>query len=171
MIRHVVINRMPVAALVPIVAQVPAVPQIPVRPTVPVYTYPKTYWPSCQSKCSCPISAAHLKASGLSAAITVSMGQYVTVLPALLSLSGDADYLQYTDPILDDFQYIQSQVLSVDNNYSTEYHQEYQQVQQVQHQYPQYSNGYYQVVEQPQSQQQLTYVNQVDQMQQQQQPA
>ena len=61
--------------------------------------------------------------------------------------------------------------MSVDNNYSTKYHQEYQQVQQVQHQYSQYSNGCYQVVEQPQPQQQLTYVSQADQMQQKQQPA
>ena len=105
---------------------------------------------------------------------SAAQGQYVTLPPALPSITGDTEYLQYTDPIVDDFQYNQSQVLSFDNNYSTEYHQEYQQVQQVQRQYPQYANGHtYQVVEQQQPQpqqqlqQQLTYFTQADQMQQQ----
>ena len=63
MMRHVIVNRMPVAVSAP----VPPVPQIPVRPTVPVYTYPSTYHPPTASS-----NAGDYKASGLSAAITIS---------------------------------------------------------------------------------------------------
>ena len=176
--RHVVVNRMPVAPPIrvaaPVPAPVPGVPQILVRPTVPVYTYPSTYWPPVSQnviQLVPPMSRPWAYQQPLPSA---AQGQYVTLPPAPLSITGDTEYLQYTDPIVDDFQYNQSQVLSVDNNYSMKYHQEYQQVQQVQRQYPQYANGCtYQVVEQQQPQpqqqlqQQLMYSTQADQMQQQ----
>ena len=170
--RHVVVNRMPVAGLVPVPAPVPGVPQIPLRPTVPVYTYPSTYWPPVSQnvvQLVPPMSRPWAYQQPLKSA---AQGQYVILPPAPPSITGDTEYLQYTDLIVDDLQYNQSQVLSVDNNYSMEYHQEYQQVQQVQCQYPQYANGCtYQVVEQQQPQQQLqqqlTYSTQADQMQQQ----
>ena len=168
MMRHVVVNRMSIAALVPVAAPVPGVPQILVRPTVPVYTYPSTYRPPVSQnviQLVLPMSWPRAYQQPLP---SVTQGQYVTLPPAPSSLTGDAEHLQYTDPIVDDFQYNQSQVLSVDSNYSMEYHQEYQQVQQVQHQYPQYANGHYQVAEQQQPQQQLMYATQADQMQQQQ---
>ena len=124
MMRHVVVNRMPVAPPIPVAAPVPGVPQIPVRPTVPVYTYPSTYRPPVSQnviQLVPPMSRPQAYQQPLPSA---AQGQYVTLPPVLPSITGDTEYLQYTDPIVDDFQYNQSQVLSVDNNYSTEYHQE-----------------------------------------------
>ena len=49
---------------------------------------------------------------------------------ASVTVSSDADYLRYSDPVVDDFQYKQSQILSVDNaNYSQYEEQTYQQNQ------------------------------------------
>ena len=166
MMRRVIVNRMLVAVSAPI----PPVPQIPVRPTVPVYTYPSTYRPPPPPVMQ-QITRPWVYQQPLPSA---PQGQYVT---ALLSVT-DTEYLQYSDLMVDDFQYnqsLQSQVLSVDNsNYSAEYHQEYQQVQQVQHQYPQYQYQHQQqpalvqvqlpTVDQPQhpQQQQITYVTLMD---------
>ena len=69
--------------------------------------------------------------------LPVGAPQYVTAPPLSVTV-GDADYFQYSDLIVDGFQYNQNQVLldnTVDNsNYAMEYHQQhsYQQVQQVQ---------------------------------------
>ena len=83
--------------------------------------------------------------------------QYVTSAPLSVTV-GDPDYFQYSDPIIDDFQCNQNQMLldnTVDNsNYATEYHQQhsYQQVQQVQqvhqvqqHQFPLVQNVHYSI--------------------------
>ena len=67
--------------------------------------------------------------------LPVGAPQYVTAPPLSVTV-GDADYFQYSNPIVDEFQYNQNQVLldnTVDNsNYAMEYHQQVQQVQQVQ---------------------------------------
>ena len=163
MMRRVIVNRMPVAVR----ASIPPVPQIPVRPTVPVYTYPSTYCPPPPLVMQ-QITRPWVYQQPLP---SVPQGQYVTAPPSVT----DTEYLQYSDPIVNDFQYnqsLQSQVLSVDNsNYSAKYHQEYQQVQR---QYPQYRYQHQQqpapvqvqlsAVDQPQhpQQQQITYVTPTD---------
>ena len=50
------------------------------------------------------------------------------VAPASVTMAQDSDYLQYNDPVIDDFQYNQQQILLVDsNNYSQYEEQTYQQ--------------------------------------------
>ena len=63
--------------------------------------------------------------------------------PASATVPADTEYLQYTDPLIDDFQYNQSQIVSVDNssNYSSNFtqyeEQTYHQQQSQSQTYPQ----------------------------------
>ena len=50
------------------------------------------------------------------------------VAPASVTMAQDSDYLQYSDPVIDDFQYNQQQILSVDSNNCSQYEEQtYQQ--------------------------------------------
>ena len=89
--------------------------------------------------------------------------QFISGQSAASVTLNDLEYLQYSDPIMEDFQYNQSQVLSVDTNFSSEYQEQTFQQRQafpaVQHvRYQQPNTPYITVVEQgetqPQPQQQ-----------------
>ena len=165
-IRHVVMNRLPVSVSAPAHTTAPApVAQYPVRQ--PIYTYQP---PAAQSMVSLvqPVPRPRVYQQPL----PEQTPQYITSPPPSVTVGGpDAEYFQYSDPIIDNFQYNQNQVLldtTVDNNnYAMEYHQQhsYQQVQQVQqvkqvhqvqqHQFPQVQNVRYQRIQQSGQQQQV----------------
>ena len=99
-IRHVVMNRLPVSVPAPAHTAAPApVAQYPVRQ--PVYTYQP---PAAQSMVSLvqPVPRPHVYQQPLPA----GAAQYITSPPLSVTVRGsDAEYYQYSDPVIDNFQY------------------------------------------------------------------
>ena len=129
-----------------VVNRVPGQQQIPVQPRQPALVAPAAY--SYQPNTYPP---PHLVPTAPQGVVPYAPRPRLSYPPAITSLqfitpaapapapvgtvsvtvaSSDSEYLQYSDPVIDDYHYNQQQILSVDNNNYAQYEkQTYQQSQ------------------------------------------
>ena len=136
-VRRVVVNRMPRLQL-PL--QQPAVPAVPTGYTYQLASFPPPQLINPQQSVVSYQRPQYIQ----SVSMRPPPQQFVTPSPAIavpqVSVTvgpTESNYLQYMDPVIDDFQYNQQQILSVDNSNYPQYEEQTYQHQSQSYPQPQ----------------------------------